>query len=328
MSGGRWKGINEADRAAFARDGVVCLRNVLSADEVRALREAVTCQIDRLGTSQTGYDFEALARAVWNPEVQIETGAATRFDMSSLRELVASDPAARPLLERAGPSEPGLFFYDAAGWRQDARIQDVAFHSALPEIAADLLQAKRVHFWEDTTFVKAPHTRQKTAFHQDLSYFQISGNQCLIAWIPLDPAGLWNGVTQYVRGSHMWGEVYAPNIFLSQTPFPGADGPRCPDIEADPDAFDLVAFDVMPGDVILHHVLTVHGAGGNPSDRWRRAVSFRYCGDAVRYLERKGALPQPGGPGALADGQPLPSSIYPVVWPKRAGRALSPPARG
>jgi ectoine hydroxylase-related dioxygenase (phytanoyl-CoA dioxygenase family) len=199
--------------------------------------------------------------------------------------------------------------------RQDRRIRDVAFFSALPEIAAGLLEAEQVQFWEDTTFVKAPHTRQKTAFHQDLAYFQISGDQCLIAWIPLDPAGLWNGATQYVRGSHKWNEVYAPNIFLSQTTFPGAEGPRCPDIEADPGAFDIVSFDVEPGDVILHHVLTVHGAGGNLSDSWRRAVSFRYCGESVRYFDRKGAVPQVGVMD-VPDGDPLPPSIFPIVWPR------------
>lgn len=306
----------EADKAAFAKDGVVCLRNVLRADEVEQLRGAVGHQMDALGTSPTGYDFEALARDAWTAESQVDTGAATRFDMAGLKTLLAADPMARPLMEEDPADAPGLFFYDAAGWRQDRRIRDVAFFSALPGIAADLLEAERVQFWEDTTFVKAPHTRQRTAFHQDLAYFQISGDQCLIAWIPLDPAGLWNGVTQYVRGSHRWGEVYAPNIFLSQTTFPGAEGPRCPDIEADPGAFDIVSFEVEPGDVILHHVLTVHGAGGNVSDSWRRAVSFRYCGERVRYLDRPGAIPQVGVTGQITDGRPLPSSIFPIVWPE------------
>lgn len=317
MSAGMPFSLADADRAAFLEDGVVCLRNVLSPAEVDLLRAGVARQMEALGSSPTGYDFEAMARAVWEPEGEIDAGAATRFDMTGVRGLVAADPDARPLMEAGTRSEPGLFFYDAAGWQADAGIRKVAFHSALPPIAAGLLSAERIHFWEDTTFVKAPHTRQKTAFHQDLGYFQIAGDQCLIAWIPLDPAGLHNGVTQYVRGSHKWGEVYAPNIFISQTPFPGADGPRCPDIEADPDAYDIAAFDVQPGDVILHHVLTVHGAGGNPSDSWRRAISFRYCGDTVRYLDRKGALPQPGAAGGLRDGDTLDSGGFPIVWPRR-----------
>lgn len=164
--------------------------------------------------------------------------------------------------------------------------------------------------------MKAPHTRQKTAFHQDLAYFQIEGDQCVIVWIPLDAASLDNGVTQYVRGSHKWGQVFAPNVFVSQTPFQSSPEGRCPDIESAPEDYDIVSFAVEPGDVIIHHVMTVHGAGGNMSDSWRRAVSFRYCGDQVRYLDRKGAIAQVGVTHDLSDGDRLFSADYPVVWPK------------
>lgn len=314
VTGGRAYRLTPGDQAAFRRDGVVCLRNVVAPGEVEALRAAVGAQLDSLGTSATGYDFEALGRAAWDQGAAVDAGAASRFDMAGLKRLIAGDTSARPLLEADASPETGLFFYDAAGWRQDGRIRDVACLSALPGIAGDLLDARQVQFWEDTTFVKAPHTRQKTAFHQDLAYFQISGDQCVVAWIPLDPAGPWNGVTQYVRGSHLWGEIYAPNIFLSQTPFPGAAAARCPDIEADPAAWDLVSFEVEPGDVIFHHVLTVHGAGGNPSGSWRRAMSFRYCGDKVRFLDRPGAVPMVGGAMGHRDGDRLSPDVFPVVW--------------
>lgn len=314
MTGGTAYRVTAEDRAVFERDGVVCLRNVLTGADIAGLRGAVSAQVRALGTSPTGYDFEALGRAAWDPGAGVEAGAASRFDMTGLKHLLAADPAARPLLEEDTSPETGLFFYDAAGWRQDRRIRDVAFSSPLPEIAGELLRARQVQFWEDTTFVKAPHTRQKTAFHQDLAYFQIAGDQCVVAWVPLDPAGPWNGVTQYVRGSHRWGNVYAPNLFISQTPFPGAEGPRCPDIEANPSAWDLVSFEVEPGDVILHHVLTVHGAGGNPSAGWRRAMSFRYCGDEVRFLDRPGAVPMVGGARGHRDGDRLSPDVFPVVW--------------
>lgn len=307
--------MNEDDRAAFERDGVVCLRNVLAPFEIDLLRAAVARQLAGLGGSATGYDFEALGRQAWEAGGQFDAGAATRFDMSGLKSLLAADPDARPLREPGGGEERGLFFYDAAGWRRDAGIREVAFQSALPEIAARLLGASQVRFWEDTTFVKAPRTRQKTAFHQDLGYFQIAGEQCLIAWIPLDPAGLHNGVTEYVRGSHRWGKAFAPNIFLSQTTFPGAQDPRCPDIEGNRADYDIISFEVRPGDVILHHVLTVHGAGGNMSEDWRRAVSFRYCGEEIRYLNRAGATPQVGVSHVLADGEALSGEDYPLVWP-------------
>lgn len=80
--------------------------------------------------------------------------------------------------------------------------------------------------------------------------------------------------------------------------------------------FDIVHFDVEPGDVIIHHVKTVHGAGGNSSDVWRRAVSFRYCGEKVRYFDRPGSIPQVGVSHRLKNGDRLFAKDYPLVWPK------------
>lgn len=305
-----------AQQAAFSRDGVVCLRKVLAPREIDHLRQAVARQTDGLRASPTGYDFEALSRQVWDADRPIDTGAADRFDMDRMKALVRSDVEARPLREEDPSDEMGLFFYDVAAWKHDRGVREVAFDSALPEIVSTLLDARYLNFWEDTTFVKAPHTRQKTAFHQDLAYFQIEGEQCVIVWIPLDPAGLENGVTQYVRGSHLWGQTFAPNVFVSQTPISTSTEIRCPDIEAAPELYDIVSFDVEPGDVIIHDVRTVHGAGGNRSDTWRRAMSFRYCGDRIRYRDRPGAIPQAGVAHDLRDGDRLFSADYPVVWPK------------
>ncbi|WP_439619550.1 phytanoyl-CoA dioxygenase family protein [Hyphomonas sp.] len=305
-----------AQQAAFSRDGVVCLRKVLAPREIDHLRQAVARQTDGLRASPTGYDFEALSRQVWDADRPIDTGAADRFDMDRMKALVRSDVEARPLREEDPSDEMGLFFYDVAAWKHDRGVREVAFDSALPEIVSTLLDARYLNFWEDTTFVKAPHTRQKTAFHQDLAYFQIEGEQCVIVWIPLDPAGLENGVTQYVRRSHLWGQTFAPNVFVSQTPISTSTEIRCPDIEAAPELYDIVSFDVEPGDVIIHDVRTVHGAGGNRSDTWRRAMSFRYCGDRIRYRDRPGAIPQAGVAHDLRDGDRLFSADYPVVWPK------------
>jgi hypothetical protein len=308
--------ISSEQLAEFNRDGVVCLRGALTDVEIAKLRACVDRQMSGLGASKTGYDFEAIAQQVWATTADMDVGAAARFDMSAFRAAVQRDAQARPLLEAGETDGEGCFFYDVAAWKKDAGLRDVAFDSALPELAAQLLDANYVNFWEDTTFVKAPGTRQKTAFHQDLAYFQIDGDQCVIIWIPLDPADLSNGVVEYVRGSHLWGETYAPNLFISQTPISTSPEKRLPDIEGQREAFDIIAFDVEPGDVIVHHVNTVHGAGGNMSERMRRAVSFRYCGDRVRYYDRPGAIQQVGVARDLKNGERLFSRDYPVVWPK------------
>jgi len=229
---------------------------------------------------------------------------------------ITLDERARPLLEADSFAPEGMFFYDVAAWKHDRGVREVAFDSALPGIVSTLLDARYLNFWEDTTFVKAPHTRQKTAFHQDLAYFQIEGEQCVIVWIPLDPADLENGVTQYVRGSHLWGQTFAPNVFVSQTPISTSPEIRCPDMETAPERYDIVSFAVEPGDVINRDVRTIHGLDDNRSITWRSAVCFRYCGDRIRYRDRAGAIPQSGVMHDLRDGDRLLAADYPVVWPK------------
>ena len=171
-----------------------------------------------------------------------------------------------------------------------------------------------MNFLGDQIFVKEPQTREKTAFHQDASYFEIEGDQCCVFWIPVDPVTKRNGGMEYVRGSHR-GRLYAPNVFVSRTRLPGSEGELLPDIEANPANYDIVSFDVEPGDMLVHNYKTIHGAGGNLSRyQVRRAASLRYCGDDIRFRTRPGAPVQLHHTGRLEDGSPLGGPDYPEVW--------------
>lgn len=303
---------------AYLRDGFVKIPGALTPAEIDLLRSAVDRQLDTFGRSTSAYDFQDLARQVWGGDDRLDARGASRFDMTRLKSAIDADPAARPLFDEAEPGAPeGRFFYDAAGWRRHPEIRRVALDSALPELAAALLQSTYINFWEDTTFVKTPGATQRTAFHQDYTYFQISGRKCCIVWIPLDVVDAENGALEYVRGSHRWGEEFAPNLLISQTPTAASKAPRLPDIEGARDHYDIVRIDAAPGDVVVHDVMAVHGSAGNKSaHRTRRAVSFRYCGDDIRYQDKPGAIVQPWVRSPPADGAPLYSPDYPRVWPR------------
>lgn len=308
--------VTEQQIKEFETDGVICLRNVLNQQEIDGLAASVEDQIDAYGRSISGYDFESIAEQVWKEVDDVDVKSANRFDITATKDRVLSDRLARPLREEKVDGLEGMFFYDAAGWKKYKAVRQVAFDSNLPELTASLLRSYRINFWEDTTFVKRPGTRQKTAFHQDKAYFQISGDQCVIVWIPLDPCSKENGTLQYIRGSHLSGKIFAPNVLFAQTFATNADGERLPDIEASPEDYDIISFDTQPGDVIVHHVHTIHGAGGNVSNKDRRAMSFRYCGDDIRYLDLKGAVQQMDITHQLKNGDALDTADYPVVWPR------------
>ncbi len=201
-------------------------------------------------------------------------------------------------------------------WRHDPAFRSFAVDSPLGPIVAELLRTARVWLWEDSVLVKEAGSPFATRFHTDAGYFHVTGEQICTCWVPLDAAGPESGVVHWVRGSHRDPVDYRPNLFVSDEPIPDTLGERVPDVLGDPALADrIVSFDVVPGDVTVHHARTLHGAPPNVSDRRRRAVSVRYCGDDARYLHKPG-LPGRAGLEEVADGDPVGEPWCPVAWPR------------
>jgi ectoine hydroxylase-related dioxygenase (phytanoyl-CoA dioxygenase family) len=137
-------------------------------------------------------------------------------------------------------------------------------------------------------------------------------------WVPVDRADRSTGALGYVRGSHRWGRAYRPNVFMSRLAMPGSEGDDLPDIDNNEGDYDIVYFEVEPGDVVIHHFRTVHGSHGNASTtRTRRAASLRYVGEQVRFRRRPGAPAQPHRPFDWPDGSALSDPWFPLVWRQR-----------
>ena len=278
--------VRDEDVDAFWRDGVVCLRGVLPADWTGRLAAAVEDVI----AARDGTDLSAMAS-------QIDAGGG-----AVLRDAPAAD------------APRGRFFAGTDHWRRHATFRAFALESPLPRVVAALLRAQRVTLYEDSLLVKEPGTSERTAFHQDMAYFHVTGRQVCTTWCPLDQVSVETGAVQYVRGSHLWTTEFKPNFFVSTATIPGTEGEEVPDVAADPDRYDLLSFETGPGDVVVHHARTIHGAAGNASaTRRRRAISVRYCGDDARFHRRPGAPLKPWQESAR-EGDPLGSDDAPVAF--------------
>ncbi len=201
-------------------------------------------------------------------------------------------------------------------WRHDATFEAFALRSPLAPIVAAILRSERVSLWEDSVLVKEPGTPYETRFHADAGYFHCNGEQICTVWVPLDAATPESGMLRWVRGSHTAGEAFRPNLFVTDEPIDGTEGPVVPDVLGTPElAARVVTFDVEPGDITVHHARTLHGAPSNRSTRRRRAVSVRYCGDDARFLRRPGLVARPEL-DAVVDGAPVGPPACPEVWPR------------
>jgi len=303
--------------AAYNIAGVVLLRGILDLSAVNSLRRSIDQAVQTIGQSPAGYDMSMLTRAA---EVEdrktLENSSDGQHNVAGIVDYIKA--SGKQFLYDKPEVAKGSFMIDTGISARLREFKRFILNGPSPEIAASLLNSDKVNFFGDQIFVKEPGTRERTAFHQDATYFEIDGDQCCVLWIPVDPVTLESGTMQYVRGSHKDGKLYAPNVFVAQTPLPGAALEPVPDIEGHMSDYDIVHFDVEPGDVIVHHYRTIHGTGGNLSRyQVRRAASLRFCGDDIRFQTRPWAPKQLHHTTRLNDGDPLSGPDFPVVWRRR-----------
>jgi len=313
------RAITPDEIASYNMAGVVLLKGVLDITAVNMVRKSIDTAVDTLDKSQNGYDLSAITTAAeQSDDSSLKADSHGQHDIKAIMDHI--DQSGREFLYDQSPNAgEGRFLLDTAISSRLREFNRFVRRGAGPEIAAALLHSKKVNFFGDQVFLKEPGTRERTAFHQDASYFEIEGDQCCVIWIPTDPVKLEHGAMMYVRGSHKDGHLYQPNVFISQTPLPGSKGNVLPDIEGHLDDYDLVHFDTEPGDVLVHHYKTVHGTGGNTSRyQVRRAASLRYCGDDIRIKRRPGTPKQLHHTNDLKDGMPLDGTDFPVVWRQAA----------
>jgi ectoine hydroxylase-related dioxygenase (phytanoyl-CoA dioxygenase family) len=261
-----------AYRAAFARDGVVCVERLLD-DRCLALLAAT------------------VAAAIAQPSPYIEVfGAASRDGR-----------------ER--------FFADA-NLARFASFESFLTTSPVPELVASLMESAVARLFFEQVLVKEPGAGKRTPWHQDLPYWPIDGGKICSTWIPIDPVPKSVGV-EFLAGSHRWTE-HSPCDFQDGLAYGHSSLPRLSDIDAERGKHTILAFDMKPGDCLVFHAMTVHGAPGNASRTSRRAVSIRWAGDDSCHRHRAGLTEERSIGAKERDGLPLDDGEYPQYWPRLA----------
>ncbi len=126
-------------------------------------------------------------------------------------------------------------------------------------------------------FNKPPVIGKPTPPHQDGYYFMIDPCDAVTMWLALDAADEENGCVRYVRGSHRRGmreHARTSTLGFSQ---------GIVDYPSPYDQDHEVAVTAKPGDLLVHHAMSIHRADGNRSStRPRRALGLIYYGHTAR----------------------------------------------
>ncbi len=210
--------------------------------------------------------------------------------------------------------DPGRFFEDFCNWQRISEFAEFVRTSPAAAIAGHLLGSRSVRLFHDHLLVKESGTRQRTPWHQDQPYYNVDGADNCSMWMPVDPVDGASTV-EFVAGSHL-GAWLMPRSFMDDQAkwFPEGSLEELPDVDGDRDRFEILAWELEPGDAVFFHMLTLHAAGG--ATRRRRAFSVRFLGDDATHAPRPWRT-SPEFPRLIDElpaGAPMDHPLLPVLW--------------
>ena len=215
-------------------------------------------------------------------------------------------------------TQPTNYFDHVRIWENDQDCAWYCLESPIPALAATLLKSSKINLLFDQIFAKeagAPHT----PWHNDQPYWPIRGWPVMTVWLALDEVTTDSGALEFICGSHLWNRWFQPFD-------DGEDGSSrgvyqfnpeyepLPDFDTQRERYQILSWPMNPGDILVFHGLTVHGARANrtPQQR-RRGYAVRYAGKGTTYFKSLGMNPQLFN-DQLSPGDPLDSEQYPVAY--------------
>jgi phytanoyl-CoA hydroxylase len=149
-------------------------------------------------------------------------------------------------------------------------------HAGTSTALAELLLGGPVVGKQLAWFNKTPGDSTVTPAHQDGYYFMLEPQEALTMWLALDDVDEGNGCLRYVPGSHRRGmrpHARTQIVGFSQGISDYGDTDRAAEAPVT----------ARPGDLLVHHSLTIHSADANSSERrQRRSLGLIYYSASAR----------------------------------------------
>lgn len=190
-------------------------------------------------------------------------------EAAALRQkLEAAEAAAGGKLEGGLKFKPHLLY----PWLYDL-VCDPRITGPVSEVLGD-----DVLCWASNFFTKEANDPAYVSWHQDSTYWGLSGPDVCTAWIALSPSTVASGCMRVVPGTH------AEQIGHTDTHAEGNMLSRGQVVQAEVD--DDAAVDVLlePGEMSLHHVRLIHGSRANTSNDRRIGYAIRYAAPHLHQL--------------------------------------------
>ena len=152
-----------------------------------------------------------------------------------------------------------------------AWLSELVLHPRVLDPVAEILGPDLL-CWTSNAFIKNAGDGTFVSWHQDATYWGLSSDEVVTAWIALSPSNLDNGCMRVVPGSHAAQQIPHKDTVNARNLLT-----RGQEVSVEVDENEAVDLILEPGQMSLHHVHVVHGSA--PASRGDRRI-----GIAVRYV--------------------------------------------
>jgi hypothetical protein len=138
--------------------------------------------------------------------------------------------------------------------------------------------------WGASFFNKQPEDPSHVPWHQDATYWGLSSNDGVTAWVAFTPSVRANGCMRVVAGAHR-APLPHGDTFDRANMLPGRE-----EVLIEVDESHVLDVELAPGEMSLHDRLIVHGSEPNRSGMRRVGFAIRYIPGILRQRgEQRGS---------------------------------------
>ena len=166
-------------------------------------------------------------------------------------------------------------------WQTNEKVKQIMLDERIGKMAATLAGWEGTRIWHDQALIKRPWANP-TSWHLDTPFWSFSDKRALSVWVALDDATYENGCLYFIPGSCHQTTFKNPGI--------GKNMDAIFDVYPQFRQAESVAVPMKAGSCSFHNGLTIHGAGPNMTNGFRRAMTCAYMPDGAIFNGIKNIL--------------------------------------
>ncbi len=166
-------------------------------------------------------------------------------------------------------------------WQTNNAVKKIMLDENIGKMVADLAGWEGTRIWHDQALIKRPWANP-TSWHLDTPFWSFSDKRAMSIWVALDDATYENGCLYFIPGSYHTTTFENPGI--------GKNMDAVFDFYPQFIQSKSLAVPMKAGSCSFHNGLTIHGAGANMTNGFRRAMTCAYMPDGAKFNGTKNIL--------------------------------------